>query len=76
MPSTPRVHAFRSHGTDTLYGIGTLDEARRYEALLNRDRAVNHFQLVHCTDGEAALNAGKTFSIKQQTIRLLLGVQK
>lgn len=73
MPALPPVHAFRAHGSPTLYGLGTADEARRYEVLLNRNRANNHYVLDKPTDGEVALNYGRTFSIKQQTVRLLLG---
>jgi len=71
MPAISPVHAFRAHGARTLYGRGTQDEAKRYEALLNRER--NLYSLDKPTDGEVAIYAGQTFSIKQRTVRLLLG---
>lgn len=66
------LHAFRADGEPTLYGVGTLADARKYESLLNRNRD-KPYRVDKATDGETALFAGKIFLIKQQTVRLLLG---
>lgn len=67
------VFAFRARGSPALYGAGTAAEASRYESLLNRDRAINLYSANRVTDGEAALNSGRTSNIKQQIIRISLG---
>lgn len=67
------VYAFRADGAPTLFGIGSVVEAQKYATLLNRSRTATPYQVATPTDGEVALHAGRTFSIKQKTVRLLLG---
>ena len=66
------LHAFRADGKPTLYGVGTNAEAQKYEAIINRNRT-KPYRLEKPTDGEEALFCGKSFLIKKQTVRLLLG---
>lgn len=67
------VHAFRAANETPIYGVGSSSEAQKYLSLLNRHRDGHPYKVAPPTDGEIALNAGKTFSLKHLTVRLLLG---